>query len=178
MDWAPLHLQLQSLDVNTGSAVCSTQVSYWFVPLAGLITLWALLALPALRDIAARVRFSKRKQRLMQGLCPTCGYDLRATPVRCPECGNIAPTPVRLTPHPSPRINMRIVAGILLLLVLLRLPVTISSFRCIVGIRNSYTPEDAWAWTEHLADWLLPLALAGLGLVIFGYAWGYLRHVR
>ncbi|HEX4797626.1 MAG TPA: hypothetical protein VH370_27780 [Humisphaera sp.] len=43
--------------------------------------------LPAAWIAAASLRRWKQR-RIRPGFCPVCGYDLRATPLRCPECGN------------------------------------------------------------------------------------------
>ena len=54
------------------------EVPHWF---ALLLT----AALPAVR-LAGLFR-ARRHARV--GLCPICGYDLRATPDKCPECGEV-----------------------------------------------------------------------------------------
>jgi hypothetical protein len=47
------------------------------IPLAVLPTIWL-------------VRLSRQHVRRRRLRCTQCGYDLRATPERCPECGNVA----------------------------------------------------------------------------------------
>jgi hypothetical protein len=52
---------------------------YWF--------LLAVLGLPFILRALARLRM--RRRCIQRGLCPVCGYDLRATAGRCPECGAV-----------------------------------------------------------------------------------------
>jgi hypothetical protein len=51
-----------------------------------VVPFWAVvLPITLLTGLALRARWSAGHRRT--GLCPACGYDLRATPERCPECG-------------------------------------------------------------------------------------------
>jgi hypothetical protein len=56
----------------------SVAVSYWLVAILSAV-------IPATWLLGWRGR--RRRRRHAMGQCVACGYDLRATPERCPECG-------------------------------------------------------------------------------------------
>ncbi len=53
-----------------------------------VIPLWVLLGIVGILPAAVWFALTRnRARRVRNGCCEACGYDLRATPDRCPECG-------------------------------------------------------------------------------------------
>ena len=55
-----------------------------------VVPLWAGLVVALLPVAVPLVRRRIRAARRRRGRCAGCGYDVRATPGRCPECGAVA----------------------------------------------------------------------------------------
>jgi len=81
--------------VRSGSGILSLGngviLDWWILPHWTAVT--ALLLLPTGRLVFVVRRALAAHRRRETGRCPTCGYDLRAIPARCPECGAVPSDP-------------------------------------------------------------------------------------
>jgi hypothetical protein len=60
------------------------------------IPYWLLILLSGVPGVLWVQSERKRKRLLGDGICVQCGYDMRATPGRCPECGAVPSVSVKI----------------------------------------------------------------------------------
>jgi hypothetical protein len=101
---------------------------------------WPLCVAAIIPPAFSFLRALRINRRKFSGLCPHCGYDVRATPERCPECGN---TVVKLEPLKESRLTMGIVYPIIVgLVVVIGVAQEVESHLAVDRIANWKTNQE------------------------------------
>ncbi len=79
---------------NRSDSSLSSYVSWWRGIMLPLWTLCLLFGLLPISALFVKMKERRRRVRRRPGHCGSCGYDLRARPERCPECGTAIPAMV------------------------------------------------------------------------------------
>ena len=87
---------LAAVGVSVGNDVVVATSPAGLPPWSGSISwitlpYWLILAVIAIPAVWRGQNLLRQRLRPQPGYCPRCGYDLRATTDRCPECGAITP---------------------------------------------------------------------------------------
>jgi hypothetical protein len=77
------------LTIMSGLWVLPNEISVWLR--VGVTFFWSMLAGLIIRGACVEEQEAQDQHRRKNHLCLHCGYDLRATPDRCPECGEEPP---------------------------------------------------------------------------------------
>jgi hypothetical protein len=89
LDAEGLPMSVAAWDRSSAGARVSAQMTYREVSVPTWMVVLATAALPAVRAAGAAGRAVAARRRKRVGTCAYCGYDLRASPGRCPECGTL-----------------------------------------------------------------------------------------
>lgn len=84
--------RIASLSVSRGQTFNNVTGAHWSNQLVGRrlwIPYWALVVLCVIGPLCRFIAWRRSKGRRRENVCVKCGYDLRATPDRCPECGTV-----------------------------------------------------------------------------------------
>lgn len=89
-DWLPIYSGRripQTVRFPSGSVIVMQEAEFIGLKRGPAVPLWAAAVAFAVPILWIRHRRRIVDRRLMRGECARCGYDLRSTPGRCPECG-------------------------------------------------------------------------------------------